>query len=376
MVNRAGVALQYQGLWDGLVKLVPFWNDVLEVVDRELGTQTGGFTPGALGVAHNATAGSRISEFPNRGISFTQGTVLVVFDGTGTPAGFGKLIASNPDGQFQFYRNNSDTSLVFNYGGQAPNFTVPNLWGTGPHVLVATYDTFANRKEVWADGVSAGVDNASLTPISSWTNPDIGIGNRKESLNRTAGGLMFLVAFWDRVLSPAEVRLLAQDPFGLIRPAPWPVFPARPSGLIVSLYATGDGTITDVVNELDAASPLWSSIDDDPDSPDDDDWVNNAITPGTVRFYPLLTDMPAGFGTADSATIVGRVRGQNFGVGSLTLHVQLYQSDESTPLSDEVEVVTVSANSSFDNTIPITITGIVAGTKAIWNSARARFRWV
>lgn len=42
-------------------------------------------------------------------------------------------------------------------------------------------------------------------------------------------------------------------------------------------FATGDQTIADVVNEADGASPLWSSIDDDPDSPTDSDWVNNAV---------------------------------------------------------------------------------------------------
>ncbi len=147
------------------------------------------------------------------------------------------------------------------------------------------------------------------------------------------------------------------------------------SGVSVSLFATADGTIVDVVNEADAASPLWSSVDDDPNSPTDTDWVNNAITPGTVRFFPLLTDVPGDFGTADAATIVARYRGVNFGAGSLTLYIQLYQSDESTPLSDEVAVVTVSANGSFANTSLVTITGIVAGSKAIWDGVRARVRW-
>ncbi len=145
--------------------------------------------------------------------------------------------------------------------------------------------------------------------------------------------------------------------------------------LTVTLYATSDGTVADVVNELDAASPLWSSIDDDPATPTDGDWINNAITPGIVEYFPLVTDMPGDFVTADAATIIVRNRGVNFGSESLTLHAQFYQSDESTALSDEVAVVTVSANSSFDNTIPITITGIVAGTKTIWDGARLRLRW-
>jgi hypothetical protein len=47
-------------------------------------------------------------------------------------------------------------------------------------------------------------------------------------------------------------------------------------GKTASLYATGDGTKTDVVNENDATTDLWQSIDDDPASPSDSDWVNNA----------------------------------------------------------------------------------------------------
>ncbi len=45
-------------------------------------------------------------------------------------------------------------------------------------------------------------------------------------------------------------------------------------GLSASLFTTGDGTAVDVINEDDATSPLWSSIDDDPVTPDNTDWVN------------------------------------------------------------------------------------------------------
>lgn len=42
------------------------------------------------------------------------------------------------------------------------------------------------------------------------------------------------------------------------------------------LFATADGSVADLLNELDAASPIWSSIDDDPASPVDTDWANNS----------------------------------------------------------------------------------------------------
>ena len=185
-------------------------------------------------------------------------------------------------------------------------------------------------------------------------------------------------------------------------------------GLTVTLFATADGTITSVVDETDGTTDIWQSIDDDPASPTDTDWINNAIDPtsdpgltetgqwansiltetgervfqpvtatgqtvfglsSNVRFSPLLTDMPGDFDTGDTATIIVRYRGQFVGGESLTLHAQFYQSDESTALSDEVAVVTVSANSSFANTAPVTITGVVAGSKTIWDGARLRLRW-
>ena len=49
------------------------------------------------------------------------------------------------------------------------------------------------------------------------------------------------------------------------------------SGVTVSLFPTGDGTIVDVVNELDTVVNLFASIDEDPDSPNDADWINNAV---------------------------------------------------------------------------------------------------
>ena len=147
-------------------------------------------------------------------------------------------------------------------------------------------------------------------------------------------------------------------------------------GLTATLIATGDGSIVDVVNELDAASPLFSSIDDDIDSPDDADYINNAIAPGTVEYFPLLTDPPEAFGVAVSATIRARFRGFNFWGQSLTLFAQLYKEDEATTLSDEITVTTVLANSAFSNTVAITFTGLdTSAGKPAWVGARVRYRW-
>lgn len=144
--------------------------------------------------------------------------------------------------------------------------------------------------------------------------------------------------------------------------------------MVVGLHPDGDGNNADVVDEGDATSDLYASIDDDPSSPNDSDWNNNIDDAGQA-FY-LLTDMPGDFAEASSATITVRYRGQEFGgFDPVTLYARLYQSDETTALSDEVEVAGAIADSAFTSSSPVTLTGIVAANKAIWDDFRVRLRW-
>jgi hypothetical protein len=141
----------------------------------------------------------------------------------------------------------------------------------------------------------------------------------------------------------------------------------------VSLYATGDQGATDVVNEADASSPLFSSIDDDPATPNDADWINNTDDAGEAWFD--VTDLPTDFDTMDSVEIVVRWRGQNFGSGTVELYARLYESDESTPLTDEELVATATSNTSFANTSPVVFSTVEPGDQTTWDGARLRLRW-
>lgn len=143
-----------------------------------------------------------------------------------------------------------------------------------------------------------------------------------------------------------------------------------PAGTL--LYATGDHTGADVVNEADNTTNLYQSIDDDPDTPDDANWVNN-VAKEVSKFF-ALTDMDALFGTADTLTGVVRAGGFNWTTGTLKLYARIYQSDESTALTNEILVGTFTANTALAD-IPITFTGVSAGNKTIWDAARIRFRW-
>lgn len=88
-----------------------------------------------------------------------------------------------------------------------------------------------------------------------------------------------------------------------------------------------------------------------------------------------VTDLPADFGNAETAEIVVRTRGVDIGATPLKLYAQLFQSDETTALSDEVLVRTETADSAFANhTVSFTGLNTTAG-KAVWDAARVRFRW-
>lgn len=140
-----------------------------------------------------------------------------------------------------------------------------------------------------------------------------------------------------------------------------------------TIHANEDGTIVNVVDELDTTIDLFLSVDDDPATPTDSDWVNNTSLTASVFFE--LQNTPATFETALTADLIVRYRGQNWSGASLTLFAQLFQSDESSALSDEETVAIVSGDGSFANTSVVSFSGVVAGSKVLWDGARIRFRW-
>lgn len=153
----------------------------------------------------------------------------------------------------------------------------------------------------------------------------------------------------------------------------WRPIPYGPTLPTLTLYATGDGTIVNVVNELDTTTNLYQSIDDDPSTPTDTDWINN--TEATASQFVDLGNTPADFGTMATLTILVRWRGQAYR-SNISCYAQIYQSNETTSLSDEVLVSTATGNSSFANTTAITFTGVsTTASKNVWDGAKVRFRW-
>ena len=302
-------------------------------------------------------------------VNFSVGIVLNKLTSNG-----GLIVARDgTDNGFWEFVNDSGTAVSFQWrvggGQQSVNWTGLTA-GSATSFFVAR--RVGGVYELWVDGVSQGTQTNTTAPATSRAH-DLEIGRRGNNSASVLGTYLASYVWEGLALNDGLVQQLVQDPFGMFRPV---LFITDVVDLTVTLLATGDGTIIEVVNELDAVSPLWSSIDDDIDSPDDSDWINNAIAPGAVEYFPLLTDPPEAFGVAVSATIRTRVSGFNFWGQSLTLFAQLYKADETTALSDEITVTTVLANSAFNNTAALDFTGLdTSAGKPAWVGAKVRYRW-
>ena len=95
----------------------------------------------------------------------------------------------------------------------------------------------------------------------------------------------------------------------------------------------------------------------------------------TARQFVEITNMPADFGNMSTADVVVRWRGQNY-LANMNLYAQLFQSNETTSLSDEVLVETATGNTAFANTIEVSFTNVnTTADKSVWDAALIRFRW-
>ena len=107
-------------------------------------------------------------------------------------------------------------------------------------------------------------------------------------------------------------------------------------------------------------------------------WISSPLVSGPLVFFdakPQGGDLPANFGNAEAADIEVRARTQDAS-GDLRLYAQIFESDELTPLTDEVLCVVLDgADTSFANYVA-QFTGVdTVADKATWDGARVRFRW-
>lgn len=359
--------------WEGLVACVPFLapGDAIEIVSGVRGSLiTGGqyiLTPYGTAWDTRTTAGRMRFQIPGIPTGDTEMSVFLI----------GDIEEAGPIMTFRVDAFADEYDLGIDPVGEKEwrfnGAIAPSTWpGNGLHSIgvareVGGLTTFVTN----GDKVETATGGSSLGDGSNPSNILLG-GAGETDLTGTAAATI-LVYVWDRVLSSEQLRAIGNDPYGPIRPVMWEPWMADTASS-VSLYATADGTITTLVDEADLTVNLYTSIDDDPATPTDTDWVNNST--GTGQGFFDVTDVPADFGTADTAEIVARYRGQNFGTGTVTLYAQLFQSDESTSLSNEVQVAQVTGNGSFANTTVVSFTGLnTTAGKSVWDAARVRLRW-
>ena len=108
------------------------------------------------------------------------------------------------------------------------------------HVIVCTWNLDTNVLEIYYNGVLVAANDQADDAVSSGT---LWMGGRSATLY---DGKSLLMAQWDRVLGAGDVQLIQADPFGMIREAQWPTWPALPV-----VDAGFDETVIDPVGVTD-----------------------------------------------------------------------------------------------------------------------------
>ena len=151
---------------------------------------------------------------------------------------------------------------------------------------------------------------------------------------------------------------------------------APSGGGSLTLLPNGDGAITP--SGTIAASgtvSLFDAINDTIAAADDGTTYvkNNNKTSGS--YFAQLADTPASFGSMLALSIDIRARTTGIVDDQTTLYAQVFQADGVTPLTNEASIATNPGPGGFTTIAGIPFTGLVAGTKALWDGAQVRLRW-
>ncbi len=341
-VNRAGVDPAFQGLWRGLRFVLPLFSN--PPVEKFSSATPNGVTgvpvlvPETFGLALglNGDTNQEVqyrwaladTRLPSSLAAFTWVVICTPTFHPGQHNGvpFGD---SENEGNFNGFNTRSGISAG-HYDGTTHTRVQGGFTGND---FLGRPQIYVNRWEAGGPvnllcrlldtgGVLADVESAAVSNNASIASTLHLAGGESSGLSRMFGANYAWVGVWDRRLSDAELEQLSADPFGLIRPAPLSLDPA--------------------------------SLD--------------------PQVFFDITDVPADFGNAEAATITVRAQGKDVS-STIKLYAQVFQSDESTPLSDEVEAVSLTSDGTWTN-YTVNLTGInTTADKAVWDAARVRFRW-
>jgi hypothetical protein len=117
----------------------------------------------------------------------------------------------------------------------------------------------------------------------------------------------------------------------------------------------------------------YTNIDDDPSSSASESDVASgpAINSDSTAYYGLTT-MPSDFGGMTSLQYRVRYRFQSISNDTLDFYVQIFQSDGTTALTNQMLVASGTANTSWTDSTDVSFTGVVASDKTTWDAARLK----
>ena len=248
-VSPALIAPEARGLWNGVAFVFPGFAGAHLGGGGLLLGPAGAPLPGITMTAA-ATAEASVTPYgPGVGISGSSNLLqrdnfepVVTSDGAGT-GDFTLLVLANPIAESRLSMPvaqcastaNPGVLLHFNSNGanaSAGGFALRTRDGTGFTATAAAgtingqYHVFVGRRaeaniDVFVDGVLRATSSGAIRAITNGA-MGLAIGQRAESANDridTACNIV-LAGAWNRALSSAEIRLLARDPFIMLRPFP------------------------------------------------------------------------------------------------------------------------------------------------------------
>lgn len=136
------------------------------------------------------------------------------------------------------------------------------------------------------------------------------------------------------------------------------------------LIPTGDGSTG---GWTATSGELWDEIAEDPDAPDQVGIQGPNVSDGS--YFCLLSDVPGDFNPSGVTSITVRVlAGKSLlavmAEDTIDLFAQLFRADESTGMTTESTVMTLSLNELHERSLTISGTHTVTD----WNGARLRLR--
>lgn len=298
-------------------------------------------------------------------------TVQVTASAPGSGVIYG-LRGSADNGCWLFYTNSS-SGLVFSHKDGAGTW---QIWDTSDHTFPSDskIHTMGFVREVggqgiyYLNGVPDPQNILSSTPAAPVSDIPMSLGGVQVASTSNIGGVYLGAYTWiGRALTDAEMLILARDPFAPLRPAGDAAVALAYTAVTLTPDATG--TVTAMWNELAQTTNLHLSIDEWPETATD--FITSGEGDGSA--FIGMTATPANFGSMKTLTIEGYARNSDFGADTCNLYAQVFKSDESTALTDEV----LLGNQTLDGLVEIDFTLNAAGlaaTKGEWDGCVVKIR--